>query len=132
MLTITICDDDFNELSKTHKMCQVYNEQHPEVALRVGSYSSPVQLKNSIAQGNKSDIYLLDIYMPIVTGTELAQFLRENNEDGQIIFLTTSTNHAIEAFSLHAAHYLVKPYTQAQLEDALNKAILTIERRTNR
>jgi DNA-binding LytR/AlgR family response regulator len=129
MLTITICDDDINELSKSNKMCQAYNQRHPETDLRICSYSSPVELKNIIIQGDKSDIYLLDIYMPMVTGIELAQVLRENNEDSQIIFLTTSMNHAIEAFSLHAAHYLVKPYTQAQLEDALNKAILAIEKK---
>ena len=36
--------------------------------------------------------------------------------------------HAVEAFSLHAAHYLVKPYTGVQLENALNKAIAAVEK----
>lgn len=131
MLKITICDDDINELNKTIKMCQEYKASHPGSDIRIKSFSSPIELKNSITQGEKSDVYLLDIYMPKVMGTEVAKFLKENDEYCQIIFLTTSTNHAVEAFSLHVTHYLVKPYTQAQLEDALNKAFLAIEKRNN-
>jgi DNA-binding LytR/AlgR family response regulator len=36
--------------------------------------------------------------------------------------------HAIEAFSLHASHYLVKPFTKEQLEDALDKSIAQVEK----
>ena len=129
MFTITICDDDFNELNKANKMCQRYKEKHPEIDVRIRSVSSPIVLKHSIIQGERSDIYLLDIYMPDVMGTELAIFLREYNKDCQIIFLTTSTTHAIEAFSLRAIHYLVKPYTREQLEGALDMAIRAIDRR---
>lgn len=129
MLKITLCDDDINELKKADRMCQEYRASHSEADIRICSFSSPVELMHSITKGNKSDIYLLDIYMPKVMGTELAKFIRENHEDCQMIFLTTSVNHAIEAFSLHAAHYLVKPYTRMQLEEALDKAILSIEKK---
>ena len=129
MLEITICDDDINELKKTNKLCQIYKEKHADTDIRIKSVSSPVALTQSIIQGDGSDIYLLDIYMPEVMGTELAKFLKKNNEGCQIIFLTTSTTHAVEAFSLHAAHYLVKPYSQEQLEDALNKAVIAIEKK---
>lgn len=130
ILKIIICDDDVNELKKTAKMCQVYKEKYPEAGIKISTVSSPLELKRSIADGEKHDIYLLDIYMPEMMGTAFAKFLRKSNEDCQVIFLTTSANHAVEAFSLHAAHYLVKPYTEAQLEDALNKAIGIIEKRS--
>lgn len=128
MIKIIICDDDANELAKTKRMCQKYKAGCNE-DIRLKVFSSPLELKQSVTNEETYDVYLLDIYMPELTGTELAKFLRENNEDCEIIFLTTSVSHAIEAFSLHAAHYLVKPYSQEQLEDALNKAIRAIEKK---
>ncbi len=41
----------------------------------------------------------------------------------QIIFLTTSRDHAIDAFSLDAAHYLVKPYSEKEFFSALDKVM---------
>lgn len=129
MIKIVICDDDVNELDKTYKMCQEYLAGHSETDIKISSFSSPLELLQNLEQGEKYDIYLLDIYMPQVTGTELAKSLRESKEDCQIIFLTTSANHAIEAFSLHAAHYLVKPYTMEQLKDAIHKAVRAIDKK---
>lgn len=128
MLKIAICDDDAKELNKTKEMCTSYKESHPEYDLRIVTFSSPLDLKQSILQKEVFDIFLLDIFMPEMTGTELARFIRENNEGCQLIFLTTSLAHAVEAFSLHATHYLVKPYTREQFIDAMNKAIQTIEK----
>ena len=129
MLEIIICDDNVKELNKTIEMCREYEARYKETDLKISFCASPLELKRNIEQGKKYDIYLLDIYMPKVMGTELAKFLRERNEDCQIIFLTTSVSHAVEAFSLHAAHYLVKPFTQEQLEEAINKAIRFIDKK---
>lgn len=129
MLEIIICDDNVNELNTTSKMCRKYQAGYAEADLKISSCSSPLELKRNIEQGGKYDIYLLDIYMPEMMGTELAKFLRDRNQDCQIIFLTTSVSHAVEAFSLHAAHYLVKPFTQEQLEEAIDKAIKLIDKK---
>jgi DNA-binding LytR/AlgR family response regulator len=67
--------------------------------------------------------------MPQMTGIELARSLRNGEDSYQMVFLTTSPNHAIEAFSLHAVHYLVKPFTYTQLEDALSVAMNAVNKR---
>lgn len=128
MLKLSVCDDDVNELNKAAKLCQAYQEKHPEAELRISTFSSPLALQQSLACGENYDLYLLDIYMPELMGTAFARFLRERGDACQLIFLTTSQAHAVEAFSLHAAHYLVKPYTAEQLEDALKKAIGSIQK----
>lgn len=128
MINIVICDDDANELLHTKKLCQSYASNHKEPELRIECYSSAVELHQRIIGGQCSnDVLLLDIYMPGMTGIELARCLREREDHCQIVFLTTSMAHAIEAFTLHAAHYLLKPYTKEQLEDALDKAIAFVE-----
>ena len=41
----------------------------------------------------------------------VATELRSRGVRSPIIFLTSSTEHAVEAFSVDATHYLLKPYT---------------------
>ncbi|MDF2538620.1 MAG: putative two-component response regulator [Herbinix sp.] len=130
MIKIAICDDELKELNKTKEMSQSFVNRHTEMKFQITAFSSPTQLKDNMEQ-EQFDIVLLDIYMPEMTGTELARIFRERNAKCQIIFLTTSLAHAVEAFSLHAAHYLVKPYKQEQFEDAMTKAITAMEKQKN-
>ncbi len=129
MINIVICDDDTNELQKTKNLCNSYAVAHSEIDIRIESFAMSAELLKRIIDGQCDyDVLLLDIYMPELTGVELAKRLRERQDNCQIIFLTTSKEHAVEAFSLHAAHYLVKPYTGDQLGNALDKAIAAVEK----
>ncbi len=129
MIRIAICDDNEMELSRTKVMCSVYAVRNPELEIQLTTFQDPVELMDIIRnQHDAFDILLLDIYMPKLTGMELAREVHELAEQCQLIFLTTSREHAIEAFSLHAAHYLVKPFTSGQLEDALSKATAVIQK----
>jgi Response regulator of the LytR/AlgR family len=128
MIRIAVCDDEEKELVKTKEICKAYMLSHPGYDLKIVSFLSAEELMLYINKQEKFDILLLDIYMPNITGTQLAHSLRDNRDECQIIFLTTSLNHAIEAFSLHAVHYLVKPYQEEQLVDALEKALSMMER----
>ena len=65
----------------------------------------------------------LDIYMDGMTGMEAAKKLRETNTDCLLVFITTSTDHALEGFQVRALHYLVKPFTEADI-DALTDELL--------
>jgi DNA-binding LytR/AlgR family response regulator len=129
MIKLVICDDDEKELKRTKELCLSYVAGNTEIDFEIDSVPSASVLLKQIEEDQKRyDILLLDIYMPEMTGVELAKRLRERKQDCQIIFLTTSVAHAVEAFSLHAAHYLVKPYTYTQLEDALDIAIEAVEK----
>ncbi|MDF2941929.1 MAG: putative two-component response regulator [Herbinix sp.] len=128
MLKIAICDDEVKELNRTNKMCNDFKDFHSEYDFKISSFLSTGKLKSHIEQQERFDILLLDIYMPNMTGIELARFLRGRSDECQIIFLTTSISHAVEAFSLHVTHYLVKPFTVDQFKDAMTKAINAIEK----
>lgn len=65
----------------------------------------------------------LDIYMDGMTGMEAAKKLRKTNTDCLLFFPTTSTDHALEGFQVRALHYLVKPFTEADI-DALTDELL--------
>lgn len=133
MIRIAICDDDETELSRTKVMTNVYAVGNPELEIQLSTFQDPNELLEMIRNRQDTfDILLLDIYMPEMTGVQLAHKVREMNDQCQLIFLTSSEDHAIEAFSLHAAHYLLKPFSRNQLEDALSIAIGAVKRNQQR
>ncbi|MDE7200347.1 MAG: LytTR family DNA-binding domain-containing protein, partial [Lachnospiraceae bacterium] len=56
-----------------------------------------------------------DIYMGNENGVDTAEELRRFDPDCLLVFITTSTDHALDGFRVRALHYLVKPYEDAAL-----------------
>jgi two-component system response regulator AlgR len=67
------------------------------------------------------DALLLDINMPGIDGVALAQRLAGRARP-QVIFCTAYEAHALKAFELGAADYLLKPVRLDRLRDALQRA----------
>lgn len=65
------------------------------------------------------DLLLLDIEMPGMTGVELVKSLGQKKP--LIIFTTSKTEYAAEAFELNVVDYLVKPINTARFLQALEK-----------
>ena len=63
----------------------------------------------------------LDIYMDGLSGMDAAKELRKTDADCLLVFTTTSTDHALEGFQVRAFHYLVKPFSEAELSGLLVK-----------
>ncbi|MDY0289369.1 MAG: LytTR family DNA-binding domain-containing protein [Sphaerochaeta sp.] len=129
MIKIAMCDDNKEELARMRSHCMAYSAKHPEYDIRVSSFEDSHVLLSHIGNKCDFDVMILDIYMPNLTGMELARALRKKDDACALIFLTTSANHAVEAFSLNATHYIVKPYTAEQFDIALDKAFSQREKR---
>jgi two-component system, LytTR family, response regulator AlgR len=67
------------------------------------------------------DVLLLDINMPGLSGTAIAQRLAGRTRP-QVIFCTAYEAHALQAFELGAVDYLLKPVRLERLRDALQRA----------
>lgn len=67
------------------------------------------------------DVLLLDINMPGIDGVTLAQRLAGRARP-QVIFCTAYEAHALKAFELGAADYLLKPVRLERLREALQRA----------
>ena len=131
MINIAICDDESQELERAHSLLTRYIQEHPQYEITIHSFSAPLELISYVAEKGGFDVLLLDVYMAGMLGTETARELRQLGDDGEIIFLTTSRDHAIDAFEVNAAQYLVKPYVELQIFAALDKVIKrqNVERR---
>ncbi len=67
------------------------------------------------------DLLFLDIQMPGLNGFDVVARLQ--HEIPQIIFTTAYDHYAIEAFSVHAVDYLLKPIEQERLQEAVNRVL---------
>jgi two-component system LytT family response regulator len=69
------------------------------------------------------DIALLDIQMPGISGLEFSERLKgAGGETPIVVFVTAHKRFAFEAFKVHAADYLLKPFDRVRLEEALGIA----------
>ncbi|WP_167605158.1 LytR/AlgR family response regulator transcription factor [Maribellus sediminis] len=72
----------------------------------------------------KPDLVFLDIQMPKITGFEMLELL---DHKPQIIFATAYDQYALKAFDYNAADYLLKPYSQDRLKEAVEKVLERIQ-----
>ncbi len=128
MYLIALCDDEASELDKTERMLSDYEKKYEKTKFEIDRFESPVQLLEMVREkGYAPDLILMDIYMPEKPGIEAARELREMGCRGKLIFLTTSRDHALDAFTVDAAQYLVKPVAEKQLFPVLHRMLEDME-----
>lgn len=126
MINIAICDDNVEECKFIRDLLTLYANRFQQYEIDIYEFSAPLELLTYISKQGGFDILLLDIYMPGILGTEVARDLRKLGDDCEIIFITTSRDHAIEAFEVNASQYLLKPYTEEKLFLVLDKVLKKI------
>jgi len=67
------------------------------------------------------DAVFLDVHMPGLDGLELARVLGRFARPPAVVFVTAFDEHAVEAFELRAADYLLKPVGAERLREALGR-----------
>ena len=106
MLKIAICDDAAGDRERIAEDLRVYAAAHQEHGIETTVYSSAFAMLDAFEKAGCPDIVLLDICMPGMLGTELARDILRCSENTDILFLTTSSDYAVDAFALHAADYI--------------------------
>ncbi len=87
----------------------------------VGEASNGEEAVKFCAQ-HEVDVILMDIHMPGMDGLEAARIISNQPLPPAIIFTTAYTEHALSAFDVSAAGYLLKPIRREKLLAALTKA----------
>lgn len=124
-MRIAVCDDDPRELEHFEKALQGWDPTR-----KAEKFLDGASLLEAAKGAPDFDIAFLDIYLPGENGVDIAKALREVSPETGIVFVTTSTEHAVDAFSLNALHYLVKPVTTQGVVEAFRR--LTELRRKQR
>lgn len=131
MYKLAMCDDDALFMEDAEKMIQQYNNIHrSKYGFQINKYVSPQQLLDDLTDGSNYDIFLLDMEMPEMSGTDLAKKIREMFPNAVIVFLSSHTEFqfAQEGYKVQAIRYVSKSMMDTTLPEALETAIKLIER----
>ncbi|MFP3944969.1 MAG: LytR/AlgR family response regulator transcription factor [Alphaproteobacteria bacterium] len=93
-------------------------QRHPDVVV-VGKCDDSVRALEDIAAG-AANVVFLDIKMPRLDGLRLARVL-QGDQAPLIIFTTAFDHYAVDAFEANAIDYLLKPVSNARLDEALDR-----------
>lgn len=123
-MQIALCDDtaDILDSLKSYLRNYCFNKQ---IQVTIDFFSSGEDL---LSRNKQYDILFMDIFMDGIKGTEAVEHYKQS-KNGLVVFITTSTDFALEAFGLGAVHYLVKPLTQDAVDEAMNRCLANVELR---
>ncbi|MBO5104399.1 MAG: response regulator transcription factor [Ruminococcus sp.] len=126
-MDIVICDDSESDaLSAKDVIKQTVQELHMKADFYCYSNATDVERKLLI-KNEPSDILILDIDMPEVSGLELAEKLRSVNKDLIIIFLSNHEEFVFKAIEFQPFRYIRKIYLNNEMPLAIRSAAKVIE-----
>ena len=81
---------------------------------------------------NHIDLVITDYHMPFVGGIDVIRHVRDNYKNTEVMMITgyASVEGAVEAIKAGAEEYLSKPFTEEELEAAINRSIEKLALRT--
>ncbi|GAA3331749.1 hypothetical protein GCM10020331_089550 [Ectobacillus funiculus] len=66
-------------------------------------------------------VFFLDIQLSGESGLDVAKQLKELQLPSIVVFVTAYDEHALQAFELNALDYILKPFDESRIEQALEK-----------
>jgi len=125
MIKIAICDDDIIYTNKIKTYISMWSQER-NLPVTILTFDNGDDLLDYYKTGT-FDIILLDIIMPLLNGMVTAHELRKNDSKVKIIFLTSSSDFAVESYNVKATNYLLKPIKQQRLFEALDDCLKLLD-----
>lgn len=129
MLRIAICDDEENQLRKTAALLEDYLRIRPECSAQMETFLGGETLLERAETAGGFDLYILDILMPDLSGIDVGRKLRQLENSGEIIYITTSNDFAADSYEVQAFFYLLKPVETSKFFHVLDGAVERLNRR---
>ena len=116
MIRVVTIDDEPLAL----KQLGMYIAKIPDLEL-VASCTSAAAARPFVGQ---VDILFVDINMPDLSGMD---FVRSLEQAPLVVFTTAYSEYALEGFRVHAADYLLKPFSFQEFEASVNRLRARVE-----
>ena len=127
MIKIAICDDEEKSVA-LHEHIVRECLQSEGIGCEITTYTQSRNLLYDITDdGFFYDLILLDIEMPGISGMEIPQQIKGYLPNVRIIFVTSHTEYAIDAFELAIFRYVPKNNLEVKLTAAVVDAAKLIE-----
>ena len=114
VMKISIVEDE----SKAADILETLLRRHVTDIESLQVFTKPLEAVEGI-KGQNPDLVFLDINMPQLNGFELLELLKE--QSFEVIFVTAHDQFAIQAIKANALDYLLKPVSERELVEAVNK-----------
>jgi two-component system LytT family response regulator len=118
--TAVLVDDMPQALEMLHKDI---SNKHANIQI-IGTATSVVEA-SKLLRKQQPDILFLDIMLGDGTGFDVLEIIPDLRS--KIIFVTASDEFAIKAFKFAAIDYILKPYSDEDLKNAIEKALNQIQ-----
>lgn len=127
MIRIAICDDEEKSVA-LHEQIVKDSLQACSIGHEITTYTQSRNLLYDITDDKFFyDLILLDIEMPGISGMEIPQQIKGFLPNARIIFVTSHTEYAIDAFELSIFRYVPKNNLNVKLTAAVTDAAKLIE-----
>ncbi len=127
MLKIAFCDDDLSVLRELRELLDRYRTERG-LELDCAAFHSPLDLLAEIEKGVRYDILLLDVVMPGENGLDAAAEIRRYDSRAKIIFLTSSSEYAVQSYTVGAYFYQLKPIWPESFFRLMDSAVSACEK----
>ena len=111
-IRIAVCDDLAEDRENITRLLSEYTDKN-NLYVKIEEFSSGEAFLSS--DTSVYSLVFMDIFMSGMNGMETAKKLISRNSRVQIVFGSTSTEFAAEAFDIEALHYMVKPVRKEKL-----------------
>ena len=128
ILYIGIVEDQDAAASQLEAQLEEYKKEK-DLEFQLQRYRSGEELVEKY--DSETDILLLDIEMPGISGMEAAKMIREKDRNVIMIFVTNLAQYAIKGYEVGAMDYLLKPVSYAQLAMRMDRAMYILRSRTD-
>lgn len=113
-----LCDDEKAILSYVgNEIEKKFDNEH--ISFNLSRYSSPERLAKKIHNGEKYDIYFMDIDMPGINGLALASEIRETDNSAVIIFISAKEEYVFDTFRVNSYRFIRKMNFENDLQEAV-------------
>ena len=122
MIRIAICDDNELQVEATKDIVADLLEKSGRTA-EIASFFSGSDLVRHVRENRPYDLYILDLIMPGMNGMETATSLRLMKDKGAIVFLSASTEYAVQSYEVDAEYYFLKPLEPLRFSRVLDRVL---------
>lgn len=122
MLKAAFCDDDMAVLSGLKNMLVEYCAEHNQ-EIEYSAFCSSLELLAEVEKGMRYDILFLDIILPNENGINIAKEIRQYDRVVKIVFLTSSTEFAVQSYTVGAYFYQMKPIMREDFFKLMNSLV---------
>ena len=129
-MRIALVDDETIQLQLLNELIAAELRSMDQCAShRIDTYRSGQTFLEHWKPGDY-DIIILDIFMGIVNGVDVAKEIRTTDQDVKLVFCSRSNEFAAESYQVNAQYYLVKPATPGSVSNMLKRLNLDMMQRT--